>query len=119
MNLEKSVLHHSEQLPNGQKSNMSLEQFMHNTPKQKTKIEFQTWLRIKLSIAAYAYEFKNSAIMSDAEFDKKCLQVDTSIKTTNKKLDTFFKKEFNASTGQWIHKHPELEKIKKLYETYY
>jgi len=98
---------------------MSLEQFMGDESGWGTKIEFQTWLRIKLSIAAYAYEFENSEIMSDADFDKKCLQVDPSIKTTNKRLDTFFKKEFDASTGQWIHKHPELNKIKELYKTYY
>jgi len=34
-------------------------------------------------------------------------------------MDNFFKTEFNPSTGQWIHKHPELDKIKIIYHKYY
>ena len=84
-----------------------------------TGVEKQVRLRIKLSVAAYAYEKCDESIMSDAEFDKQCLLVDPSIETGNKKLDNFFKKKFDPSTGQWIHKHPELDKIAELYKKYY
>jgi hypothetical protein len=57
--------------------------------------------------------------MSDAEFDKMCIDVDLKVDTGNKLLDSYFKKNFDPSTGQWIHKHPELDKITKLYEDYY
>jgi len=75
--------------------------------------------RIRLSIYAYAYEIKNESLISDAEFDKMALEIDPTIGTSNEKLDDFFFEEFDPSTGQWIHKHPELEKIAKLYEKYY
>jgi len=84
-----------------------------------TKVEYQRWLRINLSIAAYAYEIKGDSIIDDAKFDSLSLEVDTSIETGNKKMDTFFKKEFDPSTGQWIHKHPELNVIASMYETHY
>lgn len=104
---------------------MNLEQFFeeenHTSLDQKwgTPEEKQTRLRIKLAIAAYAYEINNDSIMSDADFDEKCLEVDTSIETGNTELDDFFKKEFDPSTGQWIHKHPEKRKIGYLLEKYY
>ena len=104
---------------------MNLEQFFeeerHTALDQKwgTDKEKQTRLRIKLAIAAYAYEIMNHSIMSDADFDKQCLEVDLSIDTDNKELDSFFRKEFDPSTGQWIHKHPEKRKIGYLLEKYY
>lgn len=103
---------------------MSLEDFFveEEKPQQNvwgSEVEKQIRLRIKLSIAAYAYEILSETIMSDHDFDHKCLLIDPSIETGNKKLDHFFKTEFNPSTGQWIHKHPELNKIVELYRKYY
>lgn len=100
---------------------MSLEDFIiHEEPvKWGSVIERQRHLRIKLCVAAYAYEFDNRSIISDAEFDKKCLEVDLSVDTGNKKLDNYFKKCFDPSTGQWIHKHPELEKVRQIYKEYF
>jgi hypothetical protein len=101
---------------------MSLESFFHEEDKPTkwgSPVEKQTHLRIKLSIAAYAYEIENSEIMSDAEFDKKCLEVDTSIDTGNEVMDRFFREQFDSSTGQWIHRHPELNEVKQTYNKYY
>ena len=82
-------------------------------------IEYQIWLRIRLSIAAYAYEKCNDSIITDSEYDSLSLKVDTSIKTGNKKLDKFFKDNFDPSTGQWIYTHPELERIEQLYNKFF
>ena len=43
--------------------------------------------RIQLSIAAYAYEIRNESIMDDAEFDRRCNEIDLTVKTDNKKMD--------------------------------
>ena len=75
--------------------------------------------RIKLSVAAYAYEMEDDSIMSDADFDNLCREIKVNESTGNEKMDNFFKTEFNPSTGQWIHKHPELDKIKTIYNKYY
>jgi hypothetical protein len=75
--------------------------------------------RIKLSVAAYAYEMDSNSIMSDGDFDSLCLKINVDIDTGNTLLDTFFRDEFNPSTGQWIHKHPELGGIRNIYEKYY
>lgn len=99
---------------------MSLEEFFDDGPaKWGSKVEKERRRRIKVSIAAYAYEIKDTQIMSDAEFDAMCGQVDLKVDTGNKKLDTYFMKQFNPSTGQWIHKHPELNKIAAIYNMYY
>jgi hypothetical protein len=82
-------------------------------------IEIERRRRIKVSIAAYAYEFLADSIMEDHEFDQLCLEIDIQINTGNRKLDTFFKNEFNPATGYWVHQHPEKEKLKDLYERYY
>jgi hypothetical protein len=75
--------------------------------------------RIKLSVAAYAYEFDNTSIISDADFDKLAQQINVQINTGNTVLDRFFGTEFQPDTGQWIHKHPELDKVKQLYHRFY
>lgn len=85
---------------------------------QMTPIERQRWLRIRLALAAYAYECRNDSIMSDSEFDRLSLEVDTSVSTGNQMMDAFFKKHFDPSTGQWVHKHPEKHKLRHMYETY-
>lgn len=77
-------------------------------------VDRQTWVRIKLAKAAYAYEILNNPIMSDDEFDKLALEVDLSIDTRRPDLDEFFRKEFSSSTGMWIYKHPDLNRIKFL-----
>ena len=75
--------------------------------------EIQTKLRIMLSAAAFAYEFQpnEEPLCSDGEFDEACKMVDVSIPTSRPDLDDFFRKEFDPSTGVWIHNHPELVKV--------
>lgn len=75
--------------------------------------------RIRLSVAAYAYEFMDDPVLTDEEFDNLAKKINVNIKTGNDKLDKFFKEEFSADTGMWIHKHPEKEKLKNLYKEYY
>lgn len=75
------------------------------------EIDRETRLRIRLAVAAYAYEILNDNIMSDGDFDKLSQEVNLSIKTRRADLDHFFKNHFNPSTGSWIHQHPDLSKI--------
>ena len=93
-------------------------------PKLKKLVGMSSWgsaeeverrNRILVSLWAYAYEFESVSLVSDAEFDKKCLEIDLTKITHNAKLDAFFRKEFSPYTGQWIHKHPELDKMKQLF----
>jgi hypothetical protein len=93
--------------------------FTDEPPKWGTAVEKEIKRRIKLSVAAYSYEFLDVSIISDAEFDKMCSEINPSIVTGNKQMDKFFKQSFDASTGQWIHKHPQIDGIKKLYKLYY
>ena len=97
---------------------MTLDAFF-DKPTWGSKIEKQIRLRIKLSVAAYAYEFNDTSIITDAEFDKMCLEIDPTISTGNPMMDAFFKTKFDPSTGQWIHAHPDLKGIKNIFEKYY
>ncbi len=81
--------------------------------------EEQTRLRIRLSVAAYAYEYRHDSLMSDAEYDRLSRLVDTSILTGNIKLDKFFKKNFDPSTGMWIRKHPDKKGLENIYQRYF
>jgi hypothetical protein len=100
---------------------MNLENFFEDDvkPAWGTHVEKEIRRRIKLSIAAYAYEFEDDSIISDAEFDSICLEVQPKLMTGNGKMDRFFLNHFDPSTGQWIRKHPEVHRIKELYYKYY
>ena len=77
----------------------------------------QRRLRMRLSVAAYTYEFESHSIMTDEEFDRDCKLVRSEVDTGHAVLDKFFREEFSPDTGQWIHDHPELELV-KLYTHY-
>ena len=81
--------------------------------------EYQRRLRIRLSVAAYVYEYYNESIMSDAEYDRLSLLVDTSVSTGNRKMDNFFKKRFNPDTGQWVRFHPDKPGLENIYHRYF
>lgn len=87
---------------------------MWGTPK-----EIETRRRIRLAIWAYAYEVESHSIVRDAVFDIESYQVDLTIETDRIDLDYWFKAYFEPCTGMWIHNHPDLLRIKELYERHY
>lgn len=78
-------------------------------------VEVETRQRIQIAVCAYAYEVESDPIIDDASFDAAALLIDLSINTSRPDLDRWFRANFSPSTGQWIHAHPELPKIKQLY----
>lgn len=75
----------------------------------------ETRLRIRLSLWAYAYEFESDSMVSDAEFDAACREVDLSVRTKRPDLDEWWIDNFDPSTGMWIRKHPELDRVRGKY----
>jgi len=67
----------------------------------------QTRLRIKVAVAAYAYEILNQSIISDGEYDRLAKRIDPNKLTGNEVMDDFFRRHFKPHTGMWIHDHPE------------
>lgn len=82
-------------------------------------IEVETRRRIRLAVAAFAYEVHDKPIISDAAFDKLAQSIRPRMGTCHPLLDEFFITRFSPMTGMWIHDHPELRKIKALYDRFY
>lgn len=72
--------------------------------------------RINVAVRAYAYEFKNTSLVSDADFDEECKKVDVSIRTGNPVLDEFFSTEFVDYSGVWVRRHPDLQGLERIYQ---
>lgn len=81
--------------------------------------ERQRRIRIIVTIAAYAYEFRDHSLISDANFDRLSLLVDKDMVTGDVRMDKFFKKHFQPHTGMWIRLHPDLSRVEYLYEQVY
>ena len=62
--------------------------------------------RIRVAVWAYSYENLAASIVSDAKFDKTCLQINLAVDTADAEMDTWFRKNFHPDTGQWIHSYP-------------
>ena len=75
--------------------------------------------RIRVAVYAYAYELRDEALISDAEYDVLARSINPAMETGNHALDHFFATRYCADTGQWIHEHPELDKIARIYSRYY
>ena len=69
--------------------------------------------RIRLLLAAYSYEVRSRAWLSDAEFDKLASEVDVSIETG--RYDQWFRENFTPCTGMWVHNFPDLCDLENLY----
>lgn len=84
-----------------------------------TPEEIERRRRIRLSLWAYAYEFKHRSLVPDHQFDFESYMLDKRVTTNRPDLDFFFVCYFDPCTGIWIHQHPELSKIASLYERIY
>ncbi len=82
-------------------------------------LEIEVRRRIRLAIAAYAYEMLDRPIMTDQEFDRLAETIRPRMGTCHPALDEFFITRFSPMTGMWIHDHPELDRVKALYRTHY
>lgn len=49
--------------------------------------------------------------MGDVDYDTLSKAVDLSVKTGDKVMDRWFKKHFDPSTGMWVHKHPDRDRL--------
>lgn len=80
-----------------------------------TVVDVERRNRMLVTLWAYAYEIESFSFVSDLHYDEVCREIDTSIKTGNEILDEFFRTKFDPTTGLWIHEHPELDKVERLY----
>ncbi|UOF81738.1 DNA ligase [Caudoviricetes sp.] len=81
--------------------------------------EVERKARIRISVAAWAYENSLRPIMSDADYDALSKSINPRLATGNPRLDHFFKRHFSPHTGLWIHKHPEPQALADIYHRYY
>jgi hypothetical protein len=80
--------------------------------------EIEVRRRIQVAVGAYAYEVVNRPIISDHEWDRMAQSINTRMGTNHPIIDEFFATQFSPMTGMWIHDHPELEGISRIYHRY-
>ena len=78
-----------------------------------TRIERERRTRIRLCVAAYAYEVLSAPIMSDAEYDTLARNSDVTVQTG--RYDEWWRECYAAHTGSWVHTHPDLTGVATLY----
>lgn len=79
-----------------------------------TPVEIERRIRIRLSLWAYAYEIKNAPLVSDGLFDAYAYCSNKEIITG--RFDAWWKMFFTPYTGSWIHTHPDLIGVERLYQ---
>lgn len=75
--------------------------------------------RIQVAIWAYAYEVRAISLVSDAVFDRTCREINLLIPTGNEEMDTWFKENFDPSTGQWVWAHPSQQWLELTFRNLY
>lgn len=84
-----------------------------------TPVERERRNRILVAVAAFAYEMLSVSIMSDEAFDNLASEINPSRPTGRPDIDAFFRKHFNPHTGMWIHHHPDLAGVRRIYERHW
>lgn len=77
----------------------------------------ETQRRCCVAVWAWSYEVYNHSIVDDATFDRVCKEIDLSISTGNKKMDKWFKENFQPHTGQWVHNHPNKKRLDEIVQS--
>lgn len=77
----------------------------------------ETRNRIRVALAAWAYEVRNDPLMPDHLYDKLALSIDLRKSTARPDLDEWFRDNFSPHTGMWVLHHPERDKIEALYQS--
>lgn len=84
-----------------------------------TPVERERRNRIRIAVFAYAYEVMNVSLVSDAEYDRLARSINTSVPTGNVLMDHFFKTHYSQDTGLWVHRHPRLSDLDRLYRKHW
>lgn len=73
--------------------------------------------RIRIAVAAWAYEKDLRPTMTDGDYDAMSERVHSqrNVATGNHRLDRFFQREFNPDTGLWVHRHPDQKNLERIY----
>ena len=73
--------------------------------------------RIKIAVAAWAYENNLRPPLSDQDYDALSLTVEAErrIATGNSRMDNFFRRHFDPNTGLWVHQHPNKDRLEQIY----
>lgn len=75
----------------------------------------ETRRRIRIAVAAWAYEVHADPIMSDAEFDALAREIELDRSTANSDMDAWFTEHFSPDTGSWVHAHPDKAGLERVY----
>lgn len=75
----------------------------------------ETQRRIRVAVAAWAYEVHADPLMSDAEFDALARSIDVNRSTANSDMDRWFLANFNPDTGIWVRRHPDTGGLERVY----
>ena len=74
----------------------------------------ETRKRIRVTVAAWAYEVLQEPIMDDAQYDALAYSIDLSVDTRRPDLDKWYRQNFKPYTGSWVHGHPERARLDQL-----
>ena len=75
----------------------------------------ETRRRIRVAVAAWAYEVHADPLMSDAEFDALAREIDVDRSTANSEMDRWFLENFNPDTGIWVNQHAGKDGLERVY----
>ena len=75
-------------------------------------------------MAAWLYEIGSregmtGEMMTDHQYDAECLKIDLTVNTPRPDLDKWWRENFDPCTGQWIHNHPEHDRLEELCRKYH
>lgn len=90
-----------------------------NAPYVPTPVEIEKKNRIRLCVAAYAYDAGWPSPISDEEWDKLALKIRPEMSTGNEVMDKFFRDKFDPCTSMWIESHPNIKGLHTIYMRYF
>lgn len=74
----------------------------------------QKKIRTKAAICAIAYERFSASLISDAEYDYLCRQIDVSVATDRPDLDDWFREHYTDYSGVCFMNHPDYDRLEEI-----
>lgn len=87
-------------------------------PRWASYLRTEVFRRKQIAAVTFGVEIRGVALMLETDWDGIAQRIDTSLGTCHPVLDEFFRARFSPLTTSWIHEHPELDGIARMFDRY-
>lgn len=87
-------------------------------PRWAAYLRQEVFRRKQIAAVTFGVEVRGVALMLESDWDGIAQRINTALGTCHPVIDEFFRARFSPLTTSWIHDHPDLGGVAKMFDRY-